>query len=190
MDNINSINPIDNYINDNLDSIIDNLNDDTLLYNIDNSDNITDEIEDKDIMNYYKEELINNENIIKQESANEKYYTDLINTFMTHYNNKYNKSENFFSNINDGSETNSQMEIFYESVYELTSLKEKLGYLNEIECMDYIFEKEKYNNNKVESLYCLDITDKKLYTPALIIALNYIIINNIENWNIFNLKEF
>ena len=182
---------IDDYINDNLNSIIDNINDDSLLYNINNEENISDNEEDKDIISHYKEELINNENIINQEIANEKYYTDLINTFMTHYNNKYNKNENFFSNINKENETNSQMEIFYESKYELINVKEKLGYLNEIECMEYIFEKEKYNKNiNFKSLYCLDMTSKKLYTPALFIALNYIIINNIEEWSIFNLEEY
>ena len=182
---------IDSYINDNLNNIIDDINDDSLLYNIDNDENISNDEEDKDIIDHYKEELINNDKIINQEIANEKYYTDLINTFMTHYNNKYNKKENFFSNINEENETNSQMEIFYESKYELIGIKEKLGYLNEIECMDYIFEKEKYNNNiNFKSLYCLEIINKKLYTPALFIALNYIIINNIEEWSIFNLEEY
>ena len=184
-------NTLDDYINDNLNSIIDNLNDESLLYGMDNNEDELEDEEDKDILNEYKEELINNDKIIKQESANEKYYTDLINTFMTHYNNKYNKKENFFSNINDENETNSQMEIFYESKYELINIKEKLGYLNEIDCMDYIFEKEKYNYNiDFKSLYCLELPDKKLYTPALFIALNYIIINNIDDWYIFNLEEY
>jgi hypothetical protein len=82
------------------------------------------------------------------------------------------------------------MEIFYESKFELTNVKEKIGYLNEIECMDYIFEKENYVDLNFKSLYCLEFNDKKLYTPALFIALNYIIINNIDDWVIFNLEEY
>jgi hypothetical protein len=178
---------VDKYINDNMDDIIDELNneDDIVLDDCDKNN--------KDIINNYKEEFENNDKKIKQEMDDEQYYIDLINTFMIHYNNKYNKNENFFSNINNEKETNSQMEIFYESRYELLDIKEKLGYLNEIECMDYIFEKEKYSNSiKFKSLYCLELNSKhQLYTPALLIALNYIIINKLEEgWTIFNLEEY
>ena len=56
--------------------------------------------------------------------------------------------------------------------------------------MQYIFKKDCYINLNFKGLYCLEYNDKKLYTPALFIALNYIIINNLEEWIIFNLEEY
>ena len=176
---------VNEYLNNSLNDILENLNNDD-LFDIN-------EICDKDEINNindYKTVINKKDNEIKQENEDETYYINLINAFMMYYNNKYNKKENFFSNINDENDTNSQMEIFYESKFELIAIKEKIGYLNEIECMEYIFKKEDYIDLNFKGLYCLEFNDKKLYTPALFIALNYIIINNIEEWVIFNLEEY
>jgi hypothetical protein len=176
---------VNEYLNTDFDSILENL-DNEELFDIN-------EICDKEEINNIgdcKIEIDKKYNEIKQENEDELYYINLINAFMVYYNNKYNKKENFFSNITNENDTNSQMEIFYSLKFELIAVKEKMGFLNEIECMEYIFEKENYINLNFKGLYCLEFNDKKLYTPGLFIALNYIIINNIEEWVIFNLEEY
>ena len=176
---------VNEYLKNSFDDILENLDKNELV----EIDDIFDKNEINDI-NGYKGLIKKKDDEIKQENEDEIYYIKLINSFMIYYNNKYNKKENFFSNINDEKDTNSQMEIFYSSKFELTSVKEKIGYLNEIDCMQYIFEKDCYINLNFKGLYCLEYNDKKLYTPALFIALNYIIINNMDEWVIFNLEEY
>ena len=190
-------NIIDDILNNNLEDIIDNFdnldNFNNEVFNTNNDEN--DENDNNDIydLEYYKDEVKSKDSVIKQKISDETYYIKLFNVFMIHYNNKFNKKDSFYKNINNDNETNSQMDIFYESMYELKHVKEKIGLLNDIDCMDYIYEKDEYkkiHNYKFKSLYCLELKDKKLYTPALLISLNYVITKDIEEWTIFNLEEY
>ena len=165
---------VDKHINNNLDYIIDNLDTDELLNN--------------DIEDYNKQNKINN-NIKIREDENEEYVKLLINTYMAHYNKSCNSKETWISNIVDDNTPNLQMEIIYSLKLEFENIRDKLGLLNNIECLDYIFEKEKYIDIGFKSNYCLDMIGIKLYTPSLLMALNYIIINNITEWIIFDLSD-
>jgi hypothetical protein len=138
---------IDKFIDDNLDEILDNPS-----FFISTEQNTK---ENKNIINlniYEGEDLEEHDDIIdiqdvhemleKKKNLNEKkekdnlenqnedpeYYFKLINIFMIYYNNKYNKNENLFSNIKDkNKDTNSALELFFESIMEFKDLKEKLN---------------------------------------------------------------
>ena len=147
------------------------------------------------------------------------YYFKLINTFMKYYNDKYNKNENLFSNIEDKfKDTNSALELFFEAIMEFKDLKEKLNLddpfrastsvddpfrastsVDENDLLDkyYDSDSEEIVNlmNSYDQVYCLEIFEinkdnKKIITISLIICLNYVLINKIEKWNIFMLKSY
>ena len=201
---------IDKFIDDNLEEILDNSaffisaeqntkeNRNTInIYegeDLEEQDNIIDFLDvhemferKKEICNQEKEQDINNED--------PEYYFKLINTFMKYYNNKYNKNENLFSNIEDKyKDTNSALELFFEAIMEFKDLKEKLN-IDEIDLLDKYYDsdsKEIINlMNSYNQVYCLEINEgKKIITISLIICLNYILVNKIEKWNIFMLKSY
>ena len=131
------------------------------------------------------------------------YFFKLINTYMKFYNEKFNKNENLFSNIeNKDKDTNSSLELFFEAIMEFKDLKEKLN-IDEIDLLDkyYDYDSEEIVNlmNSYEQVYCLEINEdnkkinednKKIITISLIICLNYVLVNKIEKWNIFMLKNY
>ena len=179
---------VNKHINNNLDYIIDNLDTDELLNNdIEDYNNIIGDYKDE-LEDYTEQNKINN-NIKIREDENEEYVKLLINTYMAHYNKSCNSKETWISNIVDDNTPNLQMEIIYSLKLEFENIRDKLGLLNNIECLDYIFEKEKYIDIGFKSNYCLDMIGIKLYTPSLLMALNYIIINNITEWIIFDLSD-
>lgn len=122
---------------------------------------------------------------------------------MKFYNEKFNKNENLFSNIeNKDKDTNSSLELFFEAIMEFKDLKEKLN-IDEIDLLDkyYDYDSEEIVNlmNSYEQVYCLEINEdnkkinednKKIITISLIICLNYVLVNKIEKWNIFMLKNY
>ena len=144
-----------------------------------------------------------------------KYYFNLINVFMLYYNEKFEKSDNFFTGIkNISSDTSNPMELFFEAIIEFKDLKNKIyedieinnkhdevldneESLNNI-TMKFIFE-ESYEE-KLQYLfeswkgqiYCLDIKSTKLFSPSLIVCLNYIQNLHLEfgSYNIFNLRNY
>ena len=136
-------------------------------------------------------------------SEEPEYYFKLINTYMKFYNEKFNKNENLFSNIeNKDKDTNSSLELFFEAIMEFKDLKDKLN-IDEIDLLDkyYNSESEEIVNlmNSYEQVYCLEINEdnkkinennKKIITMSLIICLNYVLVNKIEKWNIFMLKNY
>ena len=179
---------VNNHINSNLDDIIDNLDTDELLNNdIDEYNHIISNYKEE-IEDYKEQNKINNDIKIREEE-NLEYIKLVINTYMIHYNRSCNSKKSVLSNIEDNNIPNLQMEIIYSLKTEFEIIREQLGLLNNIECMDYIFEKEKYINSEFKTNYCLDMESIKLYTPSLLIALNYIIINNIIDWIIFDLSD-
>jgi hypothetical protein len=127
---------------------------------------------------------------------------NLLNLFLLHYNEKYEKCENYFSNIkNIEKDTSNPMELFFESIIEFKKIKKVLDLDDDEECMDYFFEDNDGENidKMMEKfpegqLYCLDFYDKRILSPSILICLNYVI-NNKKNlfegkdWNIFNLRE-
>ena len=199
---------IDKFINDNIYEILDNH-----TFFISEEQNTK---ENKNIINIYEgEDLEEDDDIIdlqdvhemlekkkeaikNQDTEDPEYYFKLINTFMKYYNDKYNKNENLFSNITDkDKDTNSALELFFEAIMEFKDLKEKLNI--EIDLLDkyYDSDSEEILNlmNSYEQVYCLEILEnnknkKKIITISLIICLNYVLVNKIENWNIFMLKSY
>ena len=128
---------VNNYINGNFDDIIDNLDtDDFINDDIENYKNIISDY--KDEIEEYNEQNKINDDISKREKEEEDYTKLLINTYMKHYNDSHNKNDTFLSNIEDDNTPNSQMEILYSLKYEFENIREKIGLLNNIECMEYM----------------------------------------------------
>ena len=56
------------------------------------------------------------------------YYINLMNIFMRYYNEKFEKTDNFFSGIkNTQSDTSEPMELFYEAIIEYNLLKKQIS---------------------------------------------------------------
>jgi hypothetical protein len=137
----------------------------------------------------------------KKEQISE-HKMNLLNLFLMHYNEKYDKCENYFSNVkNIEKDTSNPMELFFESIVEFKKIKEELKIEDDEECMDYFFEDtDDENIDKMIAqfpegqLYCLDHYEKRILTPSILICFNYLI-NNKKNlfeekrWNIFNLRD-
>ena len=134
------------------------------------------------------------------------YYINLMNIFMRYYNEKFDKTDNFFTGIkNSQADTSEPMELFYEAIIEYNLLKKQISedlkeqiessntdtdIINEF-ANKFIFDEN--NSDRIEHLfqtwehqiYCLSLQsnrgNKKYYSPSLIVCLNYININNINN---------
>ena len=212
---------IDKFIDDNIEEILDNPD---FFISAEENRNITNKniYEDEDLeeqddiidIQEVHEMLEKKKEAIKNQDKEEKninkedpeYYFKLINIFMKYYNDKYNKNENLFSNIEDKhKDTNSALELFFEAIMEFKDLKEKLNidepskastYIDENDLLDkyYDSDSEEIINlmNSYEQVYCLEINEgkKKIITISLIICLNYVLVNKIEKWNIFMLKSY
>lgn len=126
---------------------------------------------------------------------------NLLNLFLRHYNEKYEKCENYFQNIkNIETDTTNSMEMFFEALVEFKKLKQILNCSDE-ECMDYYFEDSDDSNVKMlfdkfteSPMYCLNYANKYLITPSILVCLNYLVNNKKDlfgekDWNIFNLKD-
>jgi hypothetical protein len=203
---------IDKFIDDNLEEILDNsaffisaeqnTKENRNVVNIYEGEDLEerDEIDFQDIhemLEKKKESLKNEKQDLKENNIEDsEYYFKLINIFMKYYNNKYNKNENLFSNIDDKhKDTNCSLELFFEAIMEFKDLKEKLN-IDEIDLLDKYYDsdsKEIVNlMNSYDQVYCLEINNdnQKIITISLIICLNYVLINKIEKWNIFLLKSY
>jgi len=205
---------IDKFIDDNLEEILDdpaffisaeqNTKENRNVVNIYEGEDLEeqDDIDFQDIHEMFekKKESLKNEEQSLKENNNEvpEYYFKLLNIFMKYYNDKYNKNENLFSNITDKEkDTNSALELFFEAIMEFKDLKEKLDIgIDAIDLLDKYYDsdsKEIVNiMNSYDQVYCLEINggEKKIITISLIICLNYVLVNNIEKWNIFMLKSY
>jgi len=173
---------LNKFVDDNLDNLIDDL--------VDKEDNV--ENKEEEIIEYeeYNEEIKENNKIEKQKILNEKYYTLLLNTFMEYYHKRYADNKNLYSGIKDGNDTNLQMELFYTAMYRLNDFKELLGILNNYDCMECIYDIEDFILIEIfVDKYILEYGENKKYCQCLLIVLNYIIMNNIKNWIIFDLTE-
>lgn len=167
------------FVEDNLDNLIDDLVDKK-----DNVDNKEEEYED------YEEELKEKNRVEKQKILNEKYYALLLNKFMEYYNKRYEDNKNLYSGLKDENDTNLQMELFYKAIYRLNDFSELSGILNNYECMECIYEVEDFILvENFEDKYVLEYGENKRYSQCLLIVLNYIIMNNIKDWIIFDLTE-
>jgi hypothetical protein len=138
---------------------------------------------------------ITNTNLIENDDGY--YFFNLMNIFVKYYNNKYDKVEHFFSNIgNIEKDTTSQMELFFDAILEFKMMVEKMG-LNNEEAMEQLYEEsepdkisamfEKWNSQ----IYMFELNELKLFSPSLIVCLNYVFDKNLLNsdWNIYNLRD-
>ena len=171
--NINEDVDNDYYKEDNI--IVDNINEDDI-----NEDDIN-----EDDINELNE-------IDRLKTIESEYYVDLVNIFMIYYNNKYNKSESLLNNIKNDTDTNSQMELFYEYMLELKDLTNILKYESDYKTMNYYFKKEEYINkfNIFTQNYCFEYDLEKIYSPSIIVLLNFGLLNNIDNFNIYTLNNY
>jgi hypothetical protein len=187
---------IEEYINENEDELIDNdyTNNHEHVETIeqcDNEDTEDDEFNDM-LHDEYEKELVR-KNCKGGEEGNT-YYFNLLNIFIKYYNDKYNKNENFFTNIKDiDKDTTPQMELFYEMIIEYNLLKEdregegdiegEVDIEVDIEEKGGICNKEDVHklikNPKYQQVYCLELPNKEcIYTASLLICLNYLIEHN------------
>ncbi len=212
---------IDKFIDDNLEEILDNhtffisaeqnKKENRNIINIyegediEEDDDIIDMQDVHEMLEKKKESNKNKEDTLKNNEAEHEYYFKLINIFMKYYNDKYNKNENLFSNIEDKhKDTNCALELFFEAIMEFKDLNEKLNIddpnrdsgVDQIDLLDKYYDsdsKEIINlMNSYNQVYCLEINEgeKKIITMSLIICLNYVLVNKIEKWNIFMLKSY
>ncbi len=163
--------------------------------------NVENENEDEDEDSENKDE--------DSEDSSTKYYFDLMNIFLRYYNEKYDKSDNFFTGIKDNkTDTSNCMELFFESIFEYEQFKQKIlediksnteisdDSINDL-VMKFIFNESE--SDKIAHLfetwenqiYCLTYKNSKYFSPSLLICLNFINKNNLiyESWNIFNLRD-
>jgi len=154
----------------------------------DNHEQDIDMVDRFNIENDEQTDILNN--CLREMDA--EYYVHLVNTFIKHYNNKYNKIENLLHNVVEDLDTNPQLELFYEAMEELKQLKNTLQIDDEYEALTYIFDKKDYERliYSYPQNYCLEYTDRQLYSPSLIILLNHIVINNVEEFNIYTLNNY
>lgn len=84
------------------------------------------------------------------------------------------------------------MELFYQAMHDLQTLKIKLNLDEEYEVLTYVFDKNDYQRiiHLHEQNYCLETNEKSLYSPSLIVLLNYVVVNNIEDFNIYTLNNY
>lgn len=189
---------IEEYINDNEDELIDDdyndnkqqhLNVET-IEQCNNEDTEDDEFNDM-LHDEYEKELVKknckggeDEGIGTGVGAGGSggYYFNLLNIFIKYYNDKYNKNENFFTNIKDvDKDTTPQMELFYEMIIEYNLLK---GEEEEERSMCIKGHREEdvhklIKNPKYQQVYCLELPNKEcIYSPSLLICLNYLIEHN------------
>jgi len=163
-----------------------------------NKENITEEIVSAS----------DSEDDLEDEEKTEQFLTNMLNIFMIHFNDKYEKKYNFFTGIKDETkDTTNQMELFFESIIEFKMFKQRIELENkdedieDIDCLNYYFKEENKEQikdlmNTSNQVYCLDYKGEKIYTECLIICLNYILINKkdddevyIKDWQIYNLKD-
>ena len=137
----------------------------------------------------------------KQEEISE-HKLNLLNLFLIHYNEKYERCENYFSNITDiEKDTTTSMEFFFESMVEFKKLKQVLEEEDDEICMDYFFEdmddsniEKMFDKFPEGQMYCLDYLKTRILSPSLLVCLNYLSNNKKElfeekNWNIFHLRD-
>jgi hypothetical protein len=137
----------------------------------------------------------------KQEEISE-HKLNLLNLFLIHYNEKYERCENYFTNITDiEKDTTTPMEFFFESMVEFKKVKQVLEEEDDEICMDYYFEdmddsniEKMFNKFPEGQMYCLDYLKTRIISPSLLVCLNYLSNNKKElfeekNWNIFHLRD-
>jgi hypothetical protein len=144
---------------------------------------------------HMEENKINEEEIISEHKLN------LLNLFLVHYKEKYNKCENYFSNIsNVEKDTNNPMELFFESIVEFKKVRDTLK-MDDEQCLNYycLDSDDKsidkmYDTFNTGQMYCLTYKNTNIVSPSILVCLNYLI-DNKENlfegkeWVIFNLRD-
>jgi hypothetical protein len=175
---------IEEYINENEDELIDDdynkqqhLNVETIEQG-NNEDTEDDEFNDMLHDEYEKELYLKNcRGTGVDTGGSEGYYFNLLNIFIKYYNDKYNKNENFFTNIKDiDKDTTPQMELFYEMIIEYNLIDELDNDSKWVKDDDV---HKLIKNPKYQQVYCLELPNKEcIYTPSLLICLNYLIEHN------------
>lgn len=127
------------------------------------------------------------------------YYIYLINIFLKYYNSKFEKNNNFFEGIsNHDKDTSTPMELFFESIIEFKQVKDKINLEEDNLHINYFFEENKRDKIKILfdtwklQIYCLEIDEHKIFSPCLLICLNYIFEKNLiedNNWKIYNMRD-
>ena len=175
---------IEEYINENEDELIDNdySNNHEHVETIEQGDNEdTEDDEFNDMLHDEYEKELCKKNVSGGcgggGGGGGVYYFNLLNIFIKYYNDKYNKNENFFTNIKDiDKDTTPQMELFYEMIIEynlIDELDNDSKWVKEDDVHKLI------KNPKYQQVYCLELPNKEcIYAPSLLICLNYLIEHN------------
>ncbi|AYV80092.1 MAG: hypothetical protein Gaeavirus9_2 [Gaeavirus sp.] len=208
---------INEYINNNLSEVISDLGDiikeerSTLtktnwLDELETTSKIFDaRNEDEATQEEYEQELSEELYYKRQEQQSKDttdYMTTLLNVFMMYYNEKYEKTDNFFTGITEPkSDTSTQMELFYEYSTELNIIKDKLLKSGNTDYINYYYPEDDTENVThmmelfTEQIYCLELDDIHIISPSLLICLTYLItkkqdkIYDVKDWKIYNLRD-
>lgn len=193
---------LDKYINENYDTIIDDITNNKL----DKFDDIHEIINETYINELYLKKLEEESEIKINESDDDQvdyinnntgddmdtdYYVDILNMYTMYYNKKYCKTNNFFTNVENDNETNDMQELFYDAMLEYQQVKKIFNedlYYNHTDFDKVNKLYDEYN----EQIYCLEINKTKIISASLIVCLCYVINNNYKdiNWRIFHTRNF
>jgi hypothetical protein len=164
------------YVDENIDDIIDLLNSDKTNFN---------EEDIKESIDY-----VENDNLIKKQNRmNDCYYANLINVYMKYYNKLNNTNKHLYSDLTNEFKTNAQIDLFTALMFKFNNYMEEMGIIDNRECLKYI---KTYNNFiksvNIDDVYILTFNETKLYSQNLIIIFNYIVVENIDDWNIVKIN--
>lgn len=151
------------------------------------------ELTHQDSLEKYSE--LPHQNLLSNDNG--EYFINLMNIFIKYYNNKFDKIEHFFSNVKDVDKgTTNQMELFFDAILEFKMFVECMQ-INSIKAMEHLYkETEPEKISKLfekwdKQIYMFELDELKLFSPSLIVCLNYIYEKDILNddWNIYNLRD-
>jgi hypothetical protein len=169
---------ISQYIDDNLDELIDDIGDgqtlsfENVLKYSGHKPNIIVEDNENTFVNEDNEAVYENEDThidlddeedhIQTNSIEEdlEFYLELINIFMKYYNEKFEKHDNFFSGVKDfKKDTSTAMELFFDAIIEFKKLKEKLA--TDISEIDNEMKDDEESINNITMKFYFNYEDKE-----------------------------
>ena len=84
---------------------------------------------------------------------------------------------------------NAQMDLLTQSIFKFNNYKEEMGIIDNQECLNYIVPYNEFIKCcSIDDIYTLTTNSETLYSQSLIIIFNYIIVKNIDEWDITKLN--
>ena len=167
---------LNKYVDDNLDEIIDTLNEKEQNFE---EDHINETIENA------KNDTLNEKQIVYDDY----YYSNLINIHMKYYNKIHKTNKHLYEDLTNEFKMNAQMDLLTQSIFKFNNYKEEIGIIDNQECLNYIVPYNEFIKCcSIDDIYTLTTNSETLYSQSLIIIFNYIIVKNIDEWDITKLN--